>query len=91
CYLTSSPLGADRLGPAIRQHWAIENGLHWILDVTFHDDQSRIRTAHAPENMLTVRHIAVNVAARKKGKDSMRLALKTAGWDDDYLVRLVAP
>ncbi|WP_276330953.1 MULTISPECIES: hypothetical protein [Methylobacterium] len=41
--------------------------------------------------MLTVRHIAVNVAARKKGKDSMRLALKTAGWDDDYLVRLVAP
>lgn len=58
---------------------------------TFHDDQSRIRTAYAPENMLTVRHIAVNVAARKKGKDSMRLALKTAGWDDDYLVRLVAP
>ncbi|UHC17294.1 ISAs1 family transposase [Methylobacterium currus] len=91
CYLTSSPLGADRLGPAVRQHWAIENGLHGILDVTFHDDQSRIRTAHAPENMLTVRHIAVNVAARKKGKDSMRLALKTAGWDDDYLVRLVAP
>ncbi|NGM38534.1 ISAs1 family transposase, partial [Methylobacterium sp. DB0501] len=91
CYLTSSPLGADRLGPAIRQHWAIENGLHWILDVTFHDDHSRIRTAHAPENMLTVRHIAVNVAARKKGKDSMRLALKTAGWDDHYLIRLVAP
>jgi hypothetical protein len=41
--------------------------------------------------MVTVRHIAVNVTARKKGKDSMRLALKTAAWDDDYLVRLVAP
>nr|WP_244538387.1 ISAs1 family transposase [Methylobacterium sp. ap11] len=91
CYLTSSPLGADRLVPAIRQHRAIENGLHWILDVAFHDDQSRIRTAHAPENMKTVRHIAVTVAARKKRKDSMRLARKTAGWDDDYLVRLVAP
>ncbi len=72
CYLTSSPFVADCIGPATRQHRAIENSLHWILDVTFHEDQSRIRTAHAPENILAVRHIAVNVAAPNKGKDSMR-------------------
>jgi predicted transposase YbfD/YdcC len=90
-YLTSSPLRADRLGPATRQHWTIENGLHWTLDVTFNDDQCRIRTANAPENFVTIKHMAINLAGRKKGKDSMRLALKTAAWDDDYLAKLIAP
>jgi predicted transposase YbfD/YdcC len=91
CYLTSSTLGADRLGPATRQHWTVENGLHWIMDVTFNDDQCRIRTANAPANFVTVKHMAVNLAGRKKGKDSMRLALKTAAWDDAYLAKLIAP
>ena len=70
---------------------ATRHGLHWTLDVTFNDDQCRIRTANAPENFVTIKHMAVNLAGRKKGKDSMRLALKTAAWDDDYLAKLIAP
>ena len=77
-YLTSSNLRADRLGAIVRDHWAVENGLHWILDMTFRDDECRIRTENAPENFVTLKHMAVNLARRKKGKDSVRLTLKTA-------------
>jgi predicted transposase YbfD/YdcC len=89
-YVTSSPLPADKLGPIVRDHWAIENGLHWVLDMTFRDDECRIRTENAPENVVTLKHMAVNLARRKKGKDSVRLALKTAAWDDDALAKLIA-
>jgi predicted transposase YbfD/YdcC len=73
----------------VRDHWAIENGLHWVLDMTFRDDECRIRTDNAPENVVTLKHMAVNLARRKKGKDSVRLALKTAAWDDDALANLI--
>lgn len=89
-YLTSSDLRADKLGPIVRDHWAVENGLHWVMDMTFRDDDCRIRTENAPENVVTLKHMAANLARRKKGKDSLRLALKTAAWDDDYLVKLIA-
>jgi len=89
-YLTSSNLGAKQLGPTVRQHWSVENSLHWVMDMTFNDDQCRIRTDNAPENFVTLKHMAVNITRRKKGKDSIRLALKTAAWDDDYLARLIA-
>jgi predicted transposase YbfD/YdcC len=90
-YLTSSNRSAKQLGPAVRQHWSVENSLHWVMDMTFNDDQCRIRTDNAPENFVTIKHMALNIAGRKKGKDSMRLALKTAAWDDDYLAKLIAP
>jgi predicted transposase YbfD/YdcC len=89
-YLTSSSLHADRLGAIVRDHWAIENGLHWVMDMTFRDDECRIRTENAPENFVTLKHMAVNLARRKKGKDSIRLAIKTAAWDDNYLANLIA-
>lgn len=89
-YLTSSNLRADKLGPIVRDHWAVENSLHWVMDMTFRDDECRIRTDNAPENVVTLKHMAANLARRKKGKDSVRLALKTAAWDDDYLAKLVA-
>ena len=60
------------------------------MDMTFRDDECRIRTQNAPENVVTLKHMATNLARRKKGKDSVRLALKTAAWDDDYLAKLVA-
>jgi predicted transposase YbfD/YdcC len=90
-YLTSSNLNAASLGPIVRDHWAVENGLHWVMDMTFRDDESRIRTDYAPENVVTLKHMAANLARRKKGKDSVRLTLKTAAWDDESLARLVAP
>ena len=59
------------------------------MDRTFNDDQCRIRTDNAPENFVTLKHMAVNVTRRKKGKDAIRLALKTAAWDDNYLAKLI--
>jgi len=51
---------------AVRGHWGIENGLHWVLDVAFREDDSRVRTGHAPENLALLRHIAVNVVKQEK-------------------------
>lgn len=89
-YLTSSALPAERLGPVVRDHWAVENSLHWVLDMTFRDDECRVRTANAPENFVTLKHVATNLARKAKGRDSVRLRLKTAAWDDDYLASLIA-
>ncbi len=89
-YVTSSNLPADKLGSIVRDHWAVENSLHWVMDMSFRDDECRIRTDNAPENFVTLKHMAVNLARRRKGKDSVRLALKTAAWDDEYLAKLVA-
>ena len=89
-YLTSSHGRAERLGPMVRDHWAVENGLHWVMDMTFRDDECRIRTEHAPENFVTLKHMAVNLARKAQGQDSLRLDLKTAAWDDDYLAKLIA-
>ena len=89
-YITSLTLEAKLSGPMIRDHWAIENGLHWTMDMTFRDDECRIRTEHAPANFTTLRHIAHNLYRKAPGKDSLRLRRKTAAWDDDYLVSLIA-
>ena len=89
-YLTSSSLSAERLGAVVRSHWAVENSLHWVLDMTFRDDECRVRTANAPENFITLKHMAANLARKARGRDSVRLRLKTAAWDDDYLASLVS-
>ena len=68
-YLTSSSRRADRLGPMARDHWAVENGLHWVMDMTFRDDECRIRTDNAPENVVTLKHMAVNLARKAKGRE----------------------
>ncbi len=89
-YLVSLDGGVERFARAARGHWGIENRLHWSLDVVFHEDDSRIRTGHAPENMNLMRKIALNLLARessaKIGKKGKRLK---AGWDNDYLVKVL--
>src|SRR3954465_5444093 len=85
-YITSLILLAALLGPIIRSHWAIENSLHWVMDMTFRDDECRIRTQHAPANFTTLRHMAHNLLRKAKSKDSMRLRRKVAAWDDTFLV-----
>ena len=89
-YVTSSMLEAQSLGPMIRSHWSIENSLHWVMDMTFRDDECRIRTEHAPANFTTLRHMAHNLVRKAPGKDSLRLRRKTAAWDDRYLASLIA-
>jgi predicted transposase YbfD/YdcC len=88
-YITSLVMLAHLLGPAIRSHWAIENSLHWVMDMVFRDDECRVRTNHAPANFTTIKHMAGNLLRRPSGKDSLRVRRKVAGWDDDFLASLV--
>ena len=89
-YITSLVLLAPQIGPMIRNHWTIENSLHWVLDMVFRDDECRVRTDNAPANLATLRRMAYNVMRTANTKDSMRLRRKVAAWDDDFLVSLIA-
>jgi len=88
-YITSLVMLANQLGPVIRSHWAVENSLHWVMDMVFRDDECRIRTDHAPANFTTIKHMAHNLIRTAPGKDSLRLKRKVATWDDDFLASLV--
>lgn len=89
-FLSSLPKDALRLGQAARAHWGIENTLHWVLDVAFREDHSRIRKDHAPENLATLRHLALNlIRTDKTTKGSVRVKRLRAGWDDRYLSKLL--
>src|SRR5215475_8618678 len=89
-YITSLVMLAHAIGPIIRSHWAVENSLHWVMDMVFRDDECRIRTQNAPANFTTIRHMAQNLLRRAPGKDSLRLRRKVAAWDDDFLASLIA-
>jgi predicted transposase YbfD/YdcC len=89
-YITSLVWLASQLGPAIRSHWAVENSLHWVMDMIFRDDECRVRTDHAPANFTTLKHMAHNLIRKAPGKDSFRLKRKVAAWDDDFLASLIA-
>lgn len=89
-YITSLVLLASLLGPIIRSHWAIENSLHWVLDMVFRDDECRVRTTHAPANFTTLKHMAHNLIRKAPGTDSLRIKRKIAAWDDNFLASLIA-
>jgi predicted transposase YbfD/YdcC len=88
-YITSLTAPASQVGSAIRDHWSIENSLHWVMDMTFRDDECRVRTDHAPANLAVIRHMAQNLIRRAPGKESLRLRRKAAGCDDAYLASLI--
>jgi len=88
-YVSSAKLTAVRAAEAVRTHWAIENSLHWVLDVTFGDDQSRLRKGHGARNMAVVRHFAINLVRVAKDKRSIKLRRKVAGWSPDYLATIL--
>ena len=90
-YLLSRRLSASQFGDAVRGHWGIENRVHWVLDVAFHEDASRIRAGHAAENLAVVRHIALNLLQRHptKRRSSIRTRRLKAGWDRAYLLELL--
>lgn len=89
-FISSWQASASQFLQAIRDHWQIENGLHWVLDVTFREDDSRLRKDHAPSNMALLRHIAVNLLKQEKSaKVGINTKRKRAGWDNEYLETLV--
>jgi predicted transposase YbfD/YdcC len=88
-YLSSAPLDAHTFARAVRDHWGVENRLHWVMDVVFHDDLARLRTGHGPENMAIVKHMAMNLVRGASPTTSLKNRRKLAGWDLDYLETLI--
>ena len=89
-YITSLTLPAGHIAAFVRAHWAVENSLHWVMDMVFRDDECRLRTDNAPANFTTLKHIALNLIRRDTSKDSIRLRRKVAAWDDEFLANLIA-
>ena len=84
-YLSSARLSAEQFATAVRAHWHVENRLHWVMDVVFHDDLMRLRTQNGPANMAAIRHMSLNLIRNIKDKASLKVRRKTIGWDDEYL------
>ena len=90
-YISSLDNDAQRFGEAVRSHWSIENSLHWVLDVVFREDDSRVRTGHAPENRALLRQIAVSLLQQEKtAKVGVQIKRLKAGWDNTYLAKVLS-
>ena len=89
-FISSLPADAQRLLHSVRAHWQIENSLHWVLDMAFGEDESRVRKDHAPHNLAILRHIALNLL---KQETSLKVGVKAkrlrAGWDEQYLLKVL--
>lgn len=91
-FISSWQASAQEFMTAIREHWQIENGLHWVLDIAFREDESRIRKDHAPQNMAVLRHLALNLLKQETSvKVGIAAKRKMAGWDNHYLLKVVCP
>jgi len=89
-FLLSKPLPADRLIEVVRAHWTIENQLHWVLDVILNEDAARARKDNAPANLAILRKLALNILRTNPRKGSIKGKIKRAGWDDTFLLNLLA-
>ncbi|MBN3947566.1 MAG: ISAs1 family transposase, partial [Nostoc sp. NMS7] len=90
-YISSLASDAHKVGSAIRQHWGIENSVHWTLDVTFHEDKCRIRSLHSPQNFALLRRIALNALERETSfLRSIRQKSRRAAMNDQYMVSVLA-
>jgi predicted transposase YbfD/YdcC len=90
-YISSRGLSATAFADAVRSHWAIENNLHWTLDVTFNENQSRLRAGHGAKNMAVIRHFALNLVRQVVDKRSIKRRRKRASWDPDYMLQILGP
>lgn len=88
-YITSHAGSAKELGTWVRGHWGIENGLHWVLDVVFREDDSRTRSGHAAVNLAMLRKVAVSLLKQAPGKISTATKRLRAGWDDEFLLQVL--
>jgi predicted transposase YbfD/YdcC len=88
-FLSSLPPNARRIGHAIRGHWSIENGLHWVLDVVFREDARRVYERTTAEKVAFMNRLALSLLRGDTRKDSMKVKRKRAGWSIPYLAQLL--
>jgi len=89
-YLTSLPCEASRFARAVRGHWGVENGLHWVLDMSFGEDACRIRKGYGAQNLAVLRHMAINLLGRdRQAKRGIKARRKRAGWNRSYLMQIL--
>jgi predicted transposase YbfD/YdcC len=83
-FIPSLPADAKRFAHAVRDHWGVENRLHWRLDVVFREDASRIRKGNAPAIMTSIRHLCMNLFEQEPSKQRLSQKRRKAAWNDDY-------
>ena len=88
-YLLSAALSPERLNEIARHHWAVENRLHWRLDVVMNEDQDRTRLGNGPQNLAVLRHLAMNAMQKEGSKGSLRGKIQRAAWSEAYLTKIL--
>lgn len=88
-YISSTKMGVRRFAERVRGHWGIENTLHWCLDVTFREDDSRLRNRHAADNLAWLKRFAISVLKQQSDKESIAMRRRMAGWNPDYLAKVI--
>ena len=89
-YISSLPVGVKRFARAVRSHWSIENSCHWSLDMTFREDESRIREPQIRENFAWLNRFALSLLKHHPGKDSIAMKRRACGWSDEFLLQVFA-
>ena len=89
-YISSLPVGVKRFARAVRGHRSIENSCHWSLDMTFREDESRIRGPQIRENFAWLNRFTLSLLKQHPGKDSIAMKRRSCGWNDDFLLQVFA-
>jgi predicted transposase YbfD/YdcC len=89
-YISSLPTDAERHSHVIRSHWSIENSLHWVLDVTFNEDASRVRQGNAADNLGLLRRLSINLLKHEPSQKSLKMKRYLAAMDNNFLLQVLA-
>jgi predicted transposase YbfD/YdcC len=89
-YISSLAVGVKRFAHAVRGHWGIENSCHWSLDVTYREDDSRIRNQHLRENFAWLNRLTLSLLKQHPGRDSLAMKRRSCGWSNDFLLKVLA-